>query len=87
MKFWTDSFLPGGTHAEPTLVRFIAGRTLSSMPDQTYLVTLRSPSRAIQQVFAATAEVRGNHLVFLDAKGSFAALFLMDLVESWDALP
>jgi hypothetical protein len=41
----------------------------------------------MQQVSAATAEVRGNHLVFLDAKGNFAALFLMDLVESWNVLP
>jgi hypothetical protein len=37
------------------------------------------PSHAIQQVFAATAEVRGNHLVFVDAKGNFAALFLLEL--------
>jgi hypothetical protein len=57
------------------------------MVEQTYLVTLMPPSRAIQQVFAATAEVRGNHLVFLDAKGNFAALFLLELVESWNVLP
>jgi hypothetical protein len=57
------------------------------MVDQTYLVTLRPSSRAIQEVFAATAEVRGNHLVFVDAKGSVAALFLLDLVESWSVLP
>ena len=57
------------------------------MLDQTYLVTMRPPSQAIQQVFAATAEVRGNHLVFLDAKGNFEALFLLELVESWSVLP
>jgi hypothetical protein len=57
------------------------------MPDQTYLVTLRPPSHAIQQVFAATAEVRGSHLVFVDAKGNLAALFLLDLVERWSVLP
>jgi hypothetical protein len=57
------------------------------MIDQTYLVTLRSPSRAVQQVFAATAEVRGSHLVFVDAKGHLAALFLLDLVENWNVLP
>jgi hypothetical protein len=45
------------------------------------------PSHAIQQVFAATAEVRGNHLVFVDAKGSVAALFIRELVESWNVLP
>jgi hypothetical protein len=57
------------------------------MVDHTYLVTLRSPSHAIQQVFAATAEVRGSHLVFVDAKGNLAALFLLDLVERWSVLP
>jgi hypothetical protein len=87
MQFWTDSFLPGRTHAAPTLARLIAGRRLSSMVDQTYLVTMRPPSQAIQQVFAATAEVRDNHLVFVDAKGNFAALFLLELVESWNVLP
>jgi hypothetical protein len=57
------------------------------MVDQTYLVTLRPSSRAIQEVFAATAEVRGNHLVLVDAKGNFAALFLLELVETWSVLP
>jgi hypothetical protein len=65
----------------------IAGRRLASMADETYLVTLRPPSRAVQQVFAASAEVRGDHLVFVDAKGNFEALFLMELVESWSVLP
>jgi hypothetical protein len=54
--------------------------------DQTYVVTLKPPSRATQQVFAATPEVRGNHLVFVDAKGNLAALFLLELVESWSVL-
>jgi hypothetical protein len=40
-----------------------------------------------QQVFAATAEVRGNHLVFVDAQGSVTALFIRELVESWSVLP
>jgi hypothetical protein len=87
MKFWTESFLPGRTHAAPTLARLIAGRKLSRMVDQTLFVTMRPPSHAIQQVIAATAEVRGSHLVFVDAKGNFAALFLLELVESWSVLP
>jgi hypothetical protein len=65
----------------------IAGRTLSGMVDQKYLVTLMPPSRAIQQVLAATVEVRGNHLVFVDAKGNLTAVFLRALVESWSVLP
>jgi hypothetical protein len=56
------------------------------MVDQTYLVTLRPQRQAVQQVFTATAEVRGNHLVFVDAKGNLAALFLRELVESWNVL-
>jgi hypothetical protein len=48
---------------------------------------MRPPNQATQQVFAATAEVRGNHLVFVDAKGNLAALFLLDLVESWSVVP
>jgi hypothetical protein len=57
------------------------------MVDQTYFVAMRPPSHAIQQVFAATAEVRGNHLVFVDAKNNLAALFPLDLVESWSVVP
>jgi hypothetical protein len=57
------------------------------MVDQTFFVTMRPPSHAIQQVFAATAEVRGSHLVFVDAKGNLAALFPLELVESWSVLP
>jgi hypothetical protein len=45
------------------------------------------PSQVTQHVFAATAEVRGNHLVFVDVKGSVAALFLRELVESWTEPP
>jgi hypothetical protein len=83
-----DRIIPSGENqAAPTLPQLMAGGTLSGMVDQTYLVTLRPPSQAIQQVFAATAEVRGNHLVFVDAKGSVAALFLRELVESWSVLP
>jgi hypothetical protein len=48
---------------------------------------MRPPSRAIQQAFAATAEVRGSHVVFVDATGNLAALFLLELVEGWSVLP
>ena len=83
----TESFLPGDPRSRQVFARLIAGHRLSSMVDRTYVVTLRPPSRAIQQVFAARAEVRGSHLVFVDAKGHLAALFLLELVESWNALP
>jgi hypothetical protein len=57
------------------------------MVDQTFLVTLKAPSRATQHVVASTGGVRGDHLVLLDAKGNLAAMFLVELVESWDVLP
>jgi hypothetical protein len=54
------------------------------MPNRTFLVRLRSD--AIQQVRAATIEVHGQHLVFLTAKGKLAAVFSLDLVESWNEI-
>jgi hypothetical protein len=55
--------------------------------DQTYVVTLKPPSRATQHVVAKIGGVRGDHLVFLDAQGKLAGLFLLELVESWNVLP
>ena len=57
------------------------------MVDQTYLVALKPPSQAVQHVRAATVEVQDEHLVFLDAEGNLAALFLMEIVRSWNVLP
>ena len=57
------------------------------MADQTYVVTLKPPSRATQHVVASVGGVRGDHLVFLDGQGKLAALFLLELVESWEVLP
>jgi hypothetical protein len=56
------------------------------MTDRTYLVRLKPPSRALQQVAAARFEIQDEHLVFVDASGKLAGLFLMELVESWNAL-
>jgi hypothetical protein len=63
------------------------GHTLAGMIDQTYLVRLKPQSRAIQHVAASIVEVLGGHLVFLDAERRLAAVFLLDLVESWEPLP
>jgi hypothetical protein len=52
--------------------------------NRTFLVRLRNG--AIQHVRAATIEVHGGHLVFLTAKGKLAAVFLLDLVESWNEI-
>jgi hypothetical protein len=62
-------------------------RTLSGMMDQTYLVALKLPSRAVQHVIAASLEIHGENLVFFNAKGELAAMFLMEIVQSWNVLP
>ena len=54
------------------------------MPNKTYLVKLRT--HAIQEVRASKVEMHGEHLVFLTAKGKLAALFLLDVVESWNEI-
>jgi hypothetical protein len=63
------------------------GGHLRGMTDQVYLVTLKAPNHAIQQVVAVRYEVRGEHLAFIDAEGRLAALFLMEIVQSWIVLP
>jgi hypothetical protein len=57
------------------------------MVEQTYLVALKPPNQAVQHVIAATVEVHGEHLAFLNAEGKLAALFLMKIVQSWNVLP
>jgi hypothetical protein len=53
--------------------------------DKIYLVTLRS--RATQHVVASTGGEHGDQLVFLDAQGKLAAMFLLELVERCGVLP
>ena len=54
------------------------------MPNKMFLVRLRT--NAFQEVRAATVEVHGEHLAFLTDKGKLAALFLLDVVESWNEI-
>jgi hypothetical protein len=56
------------------------------MTDRTFLVRLKPPSEAIQRVAASRFEVHDEHLVFVDSDGNLAALFLMELVQSWDVV-
>jgi hypothetical protein len=53
------------------------------MAEKTYLVRLKPPDLAIQQVVAVGAQIQGEHLVFVDSSGKLAGLFHLDLVESW----
>ena len=55
----------------------------SQMTDKRYSVRIRAPEQSDYVVTAATAEVYGEHLVFLNAKGQALFLFLLEIVESW----
>ena len=52
-------------------------------PDNFYLVRLKTPKQSSQVVEAATLEVHGEHLVFLDSRGKLAASFPTKIVETW----
>jgi hypothetical protein len=57
------------------------------MPVKTYIVMLKPPLlAAIQTVVASTVEVLDEHLIFCDAKDALAALFLLEIVQSWNEL-
>ena len=53
------------------------------MPVKTYLVRFKRSDVNTQLVVASGAEIHGEHLVFLDADGGLAALFVLEIVESW----
>lgn len=57
--------------------------TVCLMPEKTFLIRFKLSDLDFHTVIAAKAEIHGDHLVFLRADGSLAALFLMDLVQSW----
>ena len=56
------------------------------MAEKTYLVRLKPPSRALQQVTASRFEILGDYLIFVDADGKQAGMFLMEVVESWNVI-
>ena len=57
------------------------------MADKTFLIKFKAAELAVGPVVAATVEIHGDHLILTDSAGGLAALFLMDLVESWTVLP
>jgi hypothetical protein len=61
--------------------------TLTDTVDQVFFVVLKAPKKyAIQLVLAARYEVRGEHVAFVNAEGRLAALFQMEIVQSWNVL-
>jgi hypothetical protein len=55
------------------------------MVDHAYRVRLTT--QTVHHVIASTAEFHGDHLVFVNSKRQLTALFLKDLVQSWNMLP
>lgn len=53
------------------------------MADTKYLVRFKEAGLPPELVIAASTEFQGEHLVFLRSDGSLAALFVLDVVESW----
>jgi hypothetical protein len=56
------------------------------MPDKIFLVRMKVPSGALQHVTASTVEICGEHLLFLNSQDKLAALFLVEIVESWNEI-
>jgi hypothetical protein len=58
------------------------------MASKTYIVKLKPPSLILSHtVIASTVEIHDEHLIFCDSEGRLAALFLLEVVESWSELP
>jgi hypothetical protein len=53
------------------------------MTEKTFLIRLKQLDLHWHLVIAANAEIHGEHLVFLRSDGNLAALFLLEIVESW----
>jgi hypothetical protein len=56
------------------------------MLENTYIVRFKPPELGIQQVAASTVEIHDEHLIFCDSKGELTALFLLEIVQSWNSL-
>jgi hypothetical protein len=54
-----------------------------SMTGKEYLVSCKTPEIRTQSVVAASCDVYGDHLVFLRSSGELAAIFPLEIVESW----
>ena len=53
------------------------------MVDTTFLVHFKNPNLGTEPVFAARAEVRGEHLLLLQSNGQLAAAFMLENIKSW----
>jgi hypothetical protein len=60
------------------------GHTLAGLP--TNILYLRPPSPAVHRVVASRFEIHEGYLVFVDSEGKLDALFVMELVESFNVV-
>jgi hypothetical protein len=56
------------------------------MPGKGCLIRFKTSCLTTDLVFASRAECHGEHLVFLHSDGSVAALFVMEIVQSWQEI-
>jgi hypothetical protein len=56
------------------------------LADETYIVRFKPRQLGVQLVAASSAEIQGDHIALLNAKGQLVALLLLDIVESWVVL-
>jgi hypothetical protein len=58
------------------------------MASKTYVVKFKPSALGdTHTVIGSTVEIHHEHLVFCDSEGKLAALFLVEIVESWSELP
>lgn len=60
---------------------------LNGMPEKTNLVRFKPPGISSQLVLAESAQIHEEHLIFLHSNGKLAALFFLEIVESWSEFP
>lgn len=57
------------------------------MASKTYVVKFKLPALGVvHTVIASTVEIHDEHLIFCDSEGKLAALFLLEVVESWSEI-
>lgn len=53
------------------------------MPNKAYLIRFKGADLAPELVIAENIEFHGEHIVFLRSDVTLAALFVLEIVESW----
>jgi hypothetical protein len=55
------------------------------MGEKAFIVKFKPPGLGhIRTVIASTVEIHDEHLIFCNSKGDMTALFLLEIVESWN---